>query len=137
MHVTVQEANELAGRVLIAGFEGTAIPDYLATASQAGALGGVVLFKRNIESGKDESWFELLGSPEQGINYNAVNELCQLDPLPTAMNVIRQQMITSIVVSSFFQSRFAPRAEDRDTAQIYLSRNLEKEIAEVSYRAAQ
>jgi beta-N-acetylhexosaminidase len=51
MRITVQEANELAGRVLIAGFEGTAIPDYLATANQAGALGGVVLFKRNIESG--------------------------------------------------------------------------------------
>lgn len=95
---------------------------------------GCWIVQRNIESGEDESWFELLGSPQQGINYNVANELCQLDPLPKTMNVLRQQMITKIIVSSFFQSHFAPRAEERDSAQIYLSRNLDKEIAEVRYR---
>jgi beta-N-acetylhexosaminidase len=50
MHITVPESIELAGRVLIAGFEGTSLPDYLAKANQAGSLGGVILFKRNIEN---------------------------------------------------------------------------------------
>ncbi len=50
MHVTVPESMELAGRVLIAGFEGTSLPDYLAKANQAGSLGGLILFKRNIEN---------------------------------------------------------------------------------------
>ena len=113
------------------GFAGTATP--LRWLDNPDALGCWIV-QRNIESGKDGNWSELLGSPQQGINYDATNELCQLDPLPNAMNVIRQQMITRIIVSSFFQSRFAPRAEDRDSAQIYLSRNLEKEIAEVRYR---
>ena len=115
------------------GFAGTA--SMLRWMDNPDALGCWIV-QRNVDSGEQESWVDLLGSPEQGLDYTVVNELCLLDPLPQAMNVIRQQMITSIVVSSFFQSRFAPRAEDRDGAQIYLSRNLEKEIAEVSYRAA-
>lgn len=113
------------------GFAGPAAP--LRWLDNPDALGCWIV-QRNIGSDDGENWSELLGTPQQGINYNVTNELCQLDPLPKAMNVIRQQMITTIVVSSFFQSRFAPRAEDRDTAQIYLSRNLEKEIAEVRYR---
>ncbi|MBN2344661.1 MAG: beta-N-acetylhexosaminidase [Deltaproteobacteria bacterium] len=45
-----QEYKELAGRTIIAGFEGTALPSYLASEIEAGELGGVILFSRNVES---------------------------------------------------------------------------------------
>ena len=40
---------DLAGRVIVAGFEGTSLPADLAAAADRGALGGLVLFKRNVE----------------------------------------------------------------------------------------
>jgi len=41
---------ELAGRTVIAGFDGTSLPDDLAALVSRGALGGIVLFKRNMET---------------------------------------------------------------------------------------
>lgn len=41
---------ELAGRTIIAGFEGTALPPYLANEIEAGELGGIILFSRNVAS---------------------------------------------------------------------------------------
>jgi hypothetical protein len=45
-------------------------------------------------------------------------------------------MITSIIVSSFFQGQFAATQAERDAAQRFLSETLPQELAEVSYRAA-
>lgn len=39
-----------AGQLLFCGFEGTSVPDDLASRIEAGRVGGVVLFSRNIES---------------------------------------------------------------------------------------
>lgn len=44
------ELRELAGRTMIAGFEGTTLPKYLADLIDAGELGGIILFSRNVES---------------------------------------------------------------------------------------
>ena len=94
---------------------------------------GCWMVKRNIGNAGSEPWYELIGSKEQGVDHNAVNELCLTDPLPEAMNALRQQMISSIVVSSFFQSHFSASARERDSSRLFLSRILEKELAEVSY----
>ncbi len=48
--MTPEEARRLAGRVIIAGFEGTGVPRDISAAVRDGALGGVILFKRNVES---------------------------------------------------------------------------------------
>ena len=72
----------------------------------------------------------------RGINHDAENELCLMDPLPPAMNILRQHMVTSVVVSSFFQSIFARDAEVRAAAQRYLSEVIAGELPEVSYQAA-
>lgn len=40
----------LAGRVIIAGFEGTSLPSHILDDLAGGSLGGIVLFSRNIES---------------------------------------------------------------------------------------
>lgn len=85
---------------------------------------------------KEETWYNLLGTPEQGINYDSEARLCQLDPLPSAINPLRQIMITRLVVSSFFQSQFSSDAAVREEAQRYLSEKLEREVEGVSYAAA-
>ncbi|MCK9521697.1 MAG: beta-N-acetylhexosaminidase [Proteobacteria bacterium] len=44
------ELETLAGRVILAGFDGTALPDVLRRDIKVGAAGGLVLFRRNVES---------------------------------------------------------------------------------------
>jgi predicted dienelactone hydrolase len=98
---------------------------------------GCYMVKQNVEDSLEDPWFELIGSPEQGIDHNTVNELCEMDPLPEAMNILRQQMITSVVVSSFFESIFAPDASRRDAAQAFLSESLAGELPDVDYLRAE
>ncbi len=97
---------------------------------------GCYIVERNIEDDTEEFWLDELGTPEQGINYEAPNELCQMDPLPEAMNPIRQQMITALVVRAFFDSRFATEDDEREQAQDFLSDTLPSELVEVRYSAA-
>jgi dienelactone hydrolase len=96
---------------------------------------GCYMIKEDIarEIEEDDLWIDELGSAEQGINVDAVNELCLMDPLPEAMDVRRQHMITTVVVSSFFQSQFAPVAAQRRAAADYLNGTLAGELADVSY----
>lgn len=94
---------------------------------------GCYMIKEDVSGEMEEPWFDELGTVEQGINHEAVNELCLMDPLPKAMNVRRQHMITSVVVSSFFQSQFAPEPARRQAAAGYLSGTLASELADVSY----
>jgi predicted dienelactone hydrolase len=115
------------------GFAGPAAP--LRWLDNADAI-GCYMVKDNVDSSLQEPWFDELGTPEQGINYEMINELCTMDPLPSAMNILRQHMVTSVVVSSFFESQFAADAESRAAAQRYLSEVIASELAEVSYQRA-
>ncbi len=96
------------------------------------ALGCFVVMS-TIEDDVEEPWYELLGTPEQGIDYDSVNELCLVDPLPAAMNPLRQQMITAVVVRAFFDSVFATDEQERMLAAEFLSSILPSEVAEVEY----
>lgn len=95
---------------------------------------GCYFVKDTIEGDVQEPWFDLLGTPEQGINYAAENDLCLLDPLPRAMNPQRQHMITKVVVGSFFQSQFSKDPAQREAARRYLTQTLASELADVTYR---
>lgn len=99
---------------------------------------GCYMVKDNVDEALDdeEPWYNRIGTVEQGINHNAVNELCLMDPLPTALNVLRQHMITTVVVSSFFQSHFAADPAERQAARDYLDSTLASELAEVSHEAS-
>lgn len=112
------------------GFAGPAAP--LRWLDNPDAI-GCYMVKSNIDDSLEDPWYHLIGTPEQGINYNAENALCKMTPLPSAMNVLRQQMITSVVVTSFFQSLFAPSPAQRIQAAKYLSDVLATEIPEVRY----
>ena len=77
-----------------------------------------------------------LGTPEHGINYDETNDLCLVDPLPDAMNPLRQQMITAVVVRAFFDGVFAVDTERQGSAQSFLTSVLPSELDEVSYASA-
>lgn len=97
---------------------------------------GCYIVNRNIEDDVEEPWYELLGTPEQGIDYSAVNELCLVDPLPVAMNPLRQHMLSAVVVRAFFDSIFASDPARRSAAQSYLAEGLAAELEDVSYARA-
>jgi len=94
---------------------------------------GCYMVNRNIENDLEESWLDQLGTPEQGIDYDAPNGLCELDPLPVAMNPLRQHMITALVVRAFFDSQFARDGVEREAAASYLREVLPVELEEVTY----
>jgi len=117
------------------GFAGTASP--LRWLNNPDIIGCAVVKRRIKQAGtKEDSWYDLIGTAEQGVNHNAFNELCLSSPLPEAMNPLRQQMISSVVVSSFFQSVFATNVEEQSNAKLYLGRHLDKELAEASFKRA-
>ncbi len=93
---------------------------------------GCFMVQRSVEDDNpDDIWIDELGTPEQGINYDAANELCLVDPLPPAMNPLRQQMITAVVVRAFFDGAFAADEKRRRNAKAFLSETLPRELAEV------
>ena len=98
---------------------------------------GCYAVSKNLETSMTEPWFDLLGTPEQGINYTAKFDLCQLNPLPEAMNPLRQQMISKLVVAAFFQSHFADDVSERAAAALFLGQTLASELDEVTYRSSQ
>lgn len=80
----------------------------------------------------DEPWYDLLGTPEQGIVEDPAPALCSNMPLPEAANPLRQHMITRVVILSFFQSYFAASDEEKIQYQQYLAEHMARELDDVS-----
>lgn len=97
---------------------------------------GCYMVLNNVEDGEADTWYDLLGTPEQGINYQYQNELCLMDPLPKAMNPLRQHMITKVTVLSFFESKFANDVVRKAEARRYLSDVMPSELSEVSFETS-
>lgn len=98
---------------------------------------GCYIVTRNIGADMDEPWFELIGTPAQGVVPVSDSELCRLDPLPEAMNVLRQQMITRVVVGAFFERELAASPARREAAARYLREQLAREVPEVDYAVSE
>jgi predicted dienelactone hydrolase len=91
--------------------------------------------QRNIDPGERAQWGDLLGSAEIGILRDAPPRLCERDPLPRTLNVLRQQMITTVAVRAFLDSVLSLSPGQRDSARRYLREVMPRELAEVDYRA--
>ncbi|MDO8860345.1 hypothetical protein Q6D67_01425 [Haliea sp. E1-2-M8] len=94
---------------------------------------GCWIVQRNAGDAMEEPWFDLIGPPEMGVDYAAEADLCTLDSLPVAMNTLRQQMITRVAVSSFFERQFSRSAPGRAAAARYLQQILPAELDDVTY----
>lgn len=100
--------------------------------SNPDALGCAVVL-RNIDSAETVDWGKILGGPEQGVALDVPNDLCVMDPLPQALNVLRQQMITQVVVTAFFEAQLSADESTRVAAQRFLATTLAEELPEVGY----
>lgn len=99
---------------------------------------GCLIVERNINADmEDRGWYHLLGSPEQGVRLDLEPQLCRMDPLPEAMNVLRQHMISRVVVTSFFQRAFSTSASEREASELYLRAELARELSDVEYQASE
>lgn len=94
---------------------------------------GCWIVQRNAGDAMEEPWFDLIGPSEMGLDYAAEADLCTLDPLPEAMNTLRQQMITRVAVSSFFEREFSRSVPGRAAAARYLRQILPAELDDVTY----
>ena len=96
---------------------------------------GCWIVQRNAGDVMEEPWFDLIGPPEMGVDYTGEADLCTLNPLPEAMNTLRQQMITRVVVTSFFERQFSRSEPSRAAATRYLRQVLPAELNDVTYVA--
>ena len=117
------------------GFVGTM--GLLRWATHADSIGCyVVLSKLDNDDDAEQPWINKLGTVEQGINHESSNQLCVKDPLPKAINPLRQQLISQVAVSSFFESQFGADKQTRKAASYYLEKIIGQELSEVSYSVA-
>ena len=87
---------------------------------------------RYIDEEDRDGWPGLFGSEEEGLASAVDNELCQLDPLPKTIDVLRQHMISKLVVRAFFESTLGADDETRRAADDFLINQLSEELADVS-----
>lgn len=88
----------------------------------------------NIDLAADQSWYEKLGTADIGVMPAPEGgpALCQLDPLPMAMNPLRQHQLNTLAVSSFLQCHFSENPKLSAEHCDYLYTGFEQEIAEVT-----
>ncbi|MFV0478734.1 MAG: alpha/beta hydrolase family protein [Parahaliea sp.] len=121
--VTLRDASHV-------GFAGPAA--YMRWMNNPDSLGCKIVLA-NIADDMDKPWFDLIGSPGQGVLNYAQVEICQQAELPPAMNVLRQHMITKVVVSSFFERAFSSSVVEKKAADHYLRQQMTEELPDVSY----
>ncbi|MEM6545819.1 MAG: hypothetical protein AAF680_12995, partial [Pseudomonadota bacterium] len=87
----------------------------------------------NIEEGEQDEWAGLLGPENIGLDYDAETGLCENSDYPKTMNVLRQQMLSKVVVAAFFQSVFEPEESKRQAAADYLRKVAPEELGDLSF----
>lgn len=84
------------------------------------------------EAGDDTSFYDRLGTVEEGVLRTMENQLCRMDPLPDAMSPLLQQRITMLAVLSFFEAAFNPDATEQARYRDYLQGGLARDFPAVS-----
>ncbi|GAB5413773.1 MAG: hypothetical protein Cons2KO_13760 [Congregibacter sp.] len=91
---------------------------------------------RYIDNDNAAQWEGLFGPAEWGFDYASNPGLCEVDPLPPAMNTLRQQMIARVVIRAFFESWLSEDVDVRESARRYLDVELASELHDVSVASA-
>jgi hypothetical protein len=93
---------------------------------------GCYLIRRALKKVPLTAGYELVGNSDDGIRRDFKVELCQTSPLPPAIDPRRQQLITELAVTSFFQSQFLATLDDRSAMLDYLRKDLARELPDAS-----
>jgi hypothetical protein len=115
-----------------AGFDETAglIPGFIGNPD----LVGCWLVHRWLDLRRAPEILHDLGAPGNGMMVpRPIPEPCRDPPRDVAMAVARQQLVTRVAVTAFFESRFATDPAIRDEAARYLTRGLAADFPEAEY----
>ena len=82
----------------------------------------------------ESGWYNKIGGPEIGVLPSEEPTMCADDPLPQAMNPLRQLELTKLAVSSFLSCHFSSDDQDKLASCEFLNATFAQEIAEVSVR---
>lgn len=121
----------------------------LAGGSHTGFAGGTALLRwmdntdtvgcwslrRHLDLEDHASWSALLDATADVVDDSVELEVCNEQPAPSTMHVLRQQRITQLAVRAFFDSVLQNDPAVRAAAARYLSETLPRELSDVSYRA--
>lgn len=76
-----------------------------------------------------------IGAPANGLIVPVpIPQVCVEEPPRSAIAVARQQLITTVAVAAFLESRLAPDADARRAAAVYLDRWLAVDFPDATYR---
>jgi predicted dienelactone hydrolase len=105
---------------------------YLRWLDNPDSLGCYVVEQSLAEAGEDEdTWYHLFGTPQEGILEGGANVDCP-DPLPDAINPLRQHQLVLLAVGSFFEMYFADTEHERQAARSFLREGFARENPEIS-----
>jgi hypothetical protein len=88
---------------------------------------GCAVVKRRNPAGSADGFYQRLGGRDIGMIEDRTDDLCVRDPLPPAMNPLRQHRLTRLGVFAFWESLMAPSAERRQAARRFLTHTLPAE----------
>lgn len=86
----------------------------------------------NVDLTTENDWYHKLGSEEIGVLPATLPDFCTMNPLPKAMNPIRQHQLNTLAVGSFLQCQFADDAAVKEQNCTFLKDQFAKEHEEVS-----
>lgn len=91
---------------------------------------------RYIDNEATSQWEGLFGPAEWGFDYSANPGLCEVDPLPKTINVLRQHMISRVVVRAFFERWLGEDNAMKQNAKRFLDEYIATELTDVSVASA-
>ncbi len=107
------------------GFSG--ISRYLRWLDNPDSLVCDIIRKQRERQPVQESWHNLVGSPEEGVRVNGDIPRCP-NELAVAVNTVQQQWITTLAVFNFIQQHFARTSVEIAAASNYLDQVLPREF---------
>ncbi|MEM7218543.1 MAG: hypothetical protein AAF515_09275 [Pseudomonadota bacterium] len=90
----------------------------------------------NVDASQQIAFFAGLGSPAEGIDTQAADDICETEPVGRVIDPRLQQIATRVVVGAFFDATFASSARERAAAQRYLDESATAELGYLLNRSA-
>jgi dienelactone hydrolase len=87
---------------------------------------------KTAQTGPDTSFYDRIGTVEEGVLRGMENRLCMMDPSPDALSPLVQHRITMLAVRSFLETVFNPDAQQQAMYRTYLQTGLAGDFSGVT-----
>lgn len=86
----------------------------------------------NVDLTTENDWYHKLGSQEIGVLPASLPDFCTMNPMPKAINPLRQHQLNTLAVGSFLQCQLSDKLDVAAESCAYLKQTFAQENAEVS-----